>query len=188
MIKDKRTIQGILNEMASLGFHSILVDGNGWTTCKRKNKNGDTVLHHPEFQLDLPIGEHHLFEALLPKSTNFYDINGHEIWVRDAVLFMDDNGITRSLGTVIFNENGAYVKKNDDCKFMLKTETISDYSVEKVNLEKVDLTLDDAIKHATEVAEQKEICKECSIQHKQLATWLIELKKRREDAWEYGKC
>ena len=40
MIKDKRTIQGILNEMASLGFHSILVDGNGWTTCKRKNKSG----------------------------------------------------------------------------------------------------------------------------------------------------
>ena len=74
--------------------------------------------------------------------------------------------------------------KNDDCKFMLKTETISDYSAENVNLEEVDLTLDDAIKNATEVAEQKEICKECSIQHKQLATWLIELKKRREGARE----
>ena len=86
------------------------------------------------------------------------------------------------------DENVEIVKKNDDCKFMLKTETISDYSVEKVNLEEVDLTLDDAIKHATEVSEQKEICKECSIQHKQLATWLIELKKRREDAREYGQC
>lgn len=39
MIKDKRTIQGILNEMASLGFHSILVDGNGWTTCKNVRYN-----------------------------------------------------------------------------------------------------------------------------------------------------
>ena len=41
------------------------------------------------------------------------------------------------------------------------------------------MTLEEAIKHATEISET---CnnKECSLDHKQLAEWLIELKELRE--------
>lgn len=38
------------------------------------------------------------------------------------------------------------------------------------------MTLDEAIKHAADVAETCD-CKECALQHRQLANWLQELKK-----------
>lgn len=41
------------------------------------------------------------------------------------------------------------------------------------------MTLEEAIKHATEVAESCSNA-ECSLMHRQLAEWLIELKERRE--------
>lgn len=41
------------------------------------------------------------------------------------------------------------------------------------------MTLDDAIKHALEVADSLG-CTECAEEHRQLAEWLQELKKRRE--------
>lgn len=41
------------------------------------------------------------------------------------------------------------------------------------------MTLDEAIKHASEVA-QNATCKECGEQHAQLTEWLKELKNRRE--------
>ena len=40
------------------------------------------------------------------------------------------------------------------------------------------ITLDEAIKHCEEVANNK--CSECGRQHKQLATWLKELKLYKE--------
>lgn len=44
------------------------------------------------------------------------------------------------------------------------------------------LTLEEAIKHATETAERQDAagCRECAADHRQLADWLIELKWRRE--------
>lgn len=41
------------------------------------------------------------------------------------------------------------------------------------------MTLDEAIKHAEEVLESK--CGECAIEHKELAVWLKELKKLKEE-------
>ena len=42
------------------------------------------------------------------------------------------------------------------------------------------MTLDEAIKHAREVAEQRtDLCDECRMEHAQLAEWLEELKIRR---------
>jgi len=64
------------------------------------------------------------------------------------------------------------------------------------------MTLDEAIKHAEEVAEQNEWfdknclesmqCRECAKEHQQLAEWLKELKQLREKEpktgyWEYDK-
>jgi hypothetical protein len=49
------------------------------------------------------------------------------------------------------------------------------------------MTLDEAIKHAEEVAKETS-CKPCAIEHKQLAAWLKELKKRKNAAeWEWGE-
>lgn len=43
------------------------------------------------------------------------------------------------------------------------------------------MTLDEAIKHAEEVANDMELCcKECAEDHRQLAGWLKELKQYRE--------
>lgn len=42
------------------------------------------------------------------------------------------------------------------------------------------MTLDEAIKHALEVAENT-TCVDCKNEHLQLAEWLLELKKRREN-------
>ena len=43
------------------------------------------------------------------------------------------------------------------------------------------MTLDEAIKHAEEVANDMELCcKECAEEHRQLAEWLKELKQYRE--------
>ena len=41
------------------------------------------------------------------------------------------------------------------------------------------MTLDEAIKHAEEVAEEKR-CEKCGEEHRQLAEWLKELKQLRE--------
>ena len=41
------------------------------------------------------------------------------------------------------------------------------------------MTLDEAIKHAEEVAEEKR-CEKCAKEHRQLAEWLKELKQLRE--------
>ena len=58
------------------------------------------------------------------------------------------------------------------------------------------MTLDEAIKHAEEVAEQNEWfeknylesiqCKECAEEHRQLAEWLKELKEYREQEPKTG--
>ena len=43
------------------------------------------------------------------------------------------------------------------------------------------MTIDEAIKHAEEVANDMELCcKECAKEHKQLAEWLKELKQLKE--------
>lgn len=41
------------------------------------------------------------------------------------------------------------------------------------------MTLDEAIEHCDEVASNNETCEECSSDHKQLKSWLIELKSLR---------
>lgn len=43
------------------------------------------------------------------------------------------------------------------------------------------MTLDEAIIHAKELAENQSICKDCREEHKQLAAWLEELKQYREE-------
>ena len=47
-------------------------------------------------------------------------------------------------------------------------------------LKKKEMTLDEAIEHAREIAKSK--CDECGEQHKQLADWLEELKRYREQS------
>ncbi|GLI57699.1 hypothetical protein PM10SUCC1_32130 [Propionigenium maris DSM 9537] len=46
------------------------------------------------------------------------------------------------------------------------------------------MTLDEAIRHAEEVSKSE--CSECSLEHKQLAEWLIELKEFRQDTGRMG--
>lgn len=43
------------------------------------------------------------------------------------------------------------------------------------------MTLDEAIIHAKELAENQSICKDCREEHKQLAAWLEELKQYKEE-------
>lgn len=43
------------------------------------------------------------------------------------------------------------------------------------------MTLDEAIIHSKELAENQSICKDCREEHKQLAAWLEELKQYREE-------
>ena len=47
-------------------------------------------------------------------------------------------------------------------------------------LKKNEMTLDEAIEHAKEIANSQ--CNECGKQHKQLADWLEELKQYREQS------
>ena len=42
------------------------------------------------------------------------------------------------------------------------------------------MNLEDAIKHCEEVADEKEICKECAEEHRQLAKWLRDYKRLKE--------
>lgn len=42
------------------------------------------------------------------------------------------------------------------------------------------MTLDEAIIHAKELSEDQSICKDCREEHKQLATWLEELKQYKD--------
>jgi vacuolar-type H+-ATPase subunit H len=50
-------------------------------------------------------------------------------------------------------------------------------------LKKNEMTLDEAIEHAKEIANSQ--CNECGKQHKQLADWLEELKQYREQSKRY---
>ena len=43
-----------------------------------------------------------------------------------------------------------------------------------------EVTLDEAIKHCEEKVRDESICKECRADHKQLAAWLVELKRLRK--------
>lgn len=43
------------------------------------------------------------------------------------------------------------------------------------------MTLDEAIVHAKELSEDQSVCKDCREEHKQLATWLEELKQYKEE-------
>lgn len=47
------------------------------------------------------------------------------------------------------------------------------------------MNIDEAIKHAKEIAENQYICKECQEEHKQLAEWLEELSTMREKEEKY---
>ena len=44
------------------------------------------------------------------------------------------------------------------------------------------MTLEEAIQHALDVAENSEICNSCAAEHKQLAEWLTELKELKDKA------
>lgn len=43
------------------------------------------------------------------------------------------------------------------------------------------MSLDDAISHCYDVAENADTCEACRVEHLQLAAWLEELRQRRED-------
>lgn len=46
------------------------------------------------------------------------------------------------------------------------------------------MTLDEAIAHAKELSENQSICEDCREEHKQLATWLEELKQYKDKECE----
>lgn len=51
------------------------------------------------------------------------------------------------------------------------------------------MTLDEAIKHCTEVSNRTDTCADCRAEHMQLANWLRELKeKRSENAVDVVRC
>ena len=51
------------------------------------------------------------------------------------------------------------------------------------------MTLDEAIKHCTEVSNRADTCADCRAEHMQLANWLRELKeKRSENAVPVVRC
>lgn len=56
-------------------------------------------------------------------------------------------------------------------------------------IERRQMTLDEAIKHCTEAANRTDTCADCRAEHMQLANWLRELKeKRSENAVPVVRC